>query len=132
MLIFRPPHLARSLCRFTAGLLSSHPMSRPLRFEFPGAVWHLYNRGVNRQDIFFDDDDRNLFLDILKRTVHRYGWLVHAWAQMTNHYHLLVETPQTNLSAGMRDLDRDYAQPVVSLIAQPSRSSATQFARFAR
>lgn len=84
-------------------------MSHPLRLEFPGAVWRLYNRGVNRQDIFFDDDDRNLFLDILKRAVQRYGWLVHAWAQMTNHYHLLVETPQTNLSAGMRELDRDYA-----------------------
>jgi len=84
-------------------------MSRPLRLEFPGAVWHLYNRGVNRQDIFFDDGDRHLFLHILERTIRRYGWLVHAWVQMTNHVSLLVETPRTNLSAGMRGLDRDYA-----------------------
>jgi len=87
-------------------------MSRSLRLEFPGAVWHLYNRGVNRQNIFLDEGDRNLFLTILERTVHRYGWLVHAWVQMTNHYHLLVETPQTNLSAGMHDLDGDYARAV--------------------
>ena len=87
-------------------------MSRPLRLEFPGAVWHLYNRGVNRQDIFFDDRDRNLFLNILERTIQRFGWLVHAWVQMTNHYHLLVETPQANLSAGMHDLDGDFAQAI--------------------
>lgn len=91
---------------------SRHLLSRPLRIEFLGALWHLTNRGVNRQDIFFCDDDRRLFLALLADLVECLGWIVHARVQMTNHYHLLVQTPLTNLSRGMKDLDGIYAQTI--------------------
>jgi putative transposase len=87
-------------------------VSRPLRIEFPGALWHLTNRGVNRQDIFFCRADRRLFLDLLVEIAGRLSWIIHAWVQMTNHYHLLIETPLTNLSRGMKDLDGDFAQRI--------------------
>lgn len=85
-------------------------MSRPLRIEFPGAVYHVTSRGNARADIFEDDSDRTLFLDILAKVVARYNWLCHAYCLMGNHYHLLIETPEGNLSAGMRQLNGVYTQ----------------------
>lgn len=85
-------------------------MSRPLRLEFPGAVWHVTSRGNERRDVFRDDEDRRLFLRLLARTVARRGWRLHAFVLMTNHHHLLVETPEPNLSAGMHELNGTYAQ----------------------
>ncbi|MCH7937051.1 MAG: transposase [Proteobacteria bacterium] len=85
-------------------------MSRPLRIEFPGALYHLTARGNARADIFVDDADRRNFLSVLERTVERCGWLCHAYCLMSNHYHLLVETPQANLSRGMRHLNGVYSQ----------------------
>jgi putative transposase len=85
-------------------------MARPLRLEFPGAVYHVTSRGNARQDIFLDDADRERFLSILSSTVHRYNWLCHAYCLMDNHYHLLVETPDPNLSSGMRQLNGVYTQ----------------------
>ena len=85
-------------------------MSRPLRIEFDGALYHVTNRGNAQQDIFLGSSDRLLFLGILAKTVERTGWLVHAYCLMTNHYHLLVETPSANLSKGMRQLNGNYTQ----------------------
>lgn len=85
-------------------------MARPLRLEFPEAVYHVTSRGNARQDIFLDDSDRERFLAILSSTVHRYNWLCHAYCLMGNHYHLLLETPDPNLSSGMRRLNGVYTQ----------------------
>lgn len=85
-------------------------MSRPLRLEFPGAVYHVTSRGNARQAIVVDDTDRARFLAILTHVVDRFGWLCHAYCLMDNHYHLLIETPQANLSRGMRQLNGLYTQ----------------------
>ena len=85
-------------------------MSRPLRIEFPHALYHITARGDRQEAIYEDDADRRLFLDILGDTVADFNWLVHAHCLMTNHYHLLVETPDGNLSAGMRQLNGVYTQ----------------------
>ena len=85
-------------------------MARPLRLEFPGAIYHLTNRGNARQKVFFSDADRELFLSTLSGVVSRYGWICHAYCLMANHYHLLVETPKANLSIGMRQLNGMYTQ----------------------
>jgi REP element-mobilizing transposase RayT len=80
-------------------------MARPLRLEHPGALWHVTARGNERGDVFRDDADRREFLTVLGRTVSIYGWRLHAYVLMGNHYHLLVETPEPTLSRGMRDLN---------------------------
>ena len=85
-------------------------MARPLRLEFPGAIYHLTGRGNARQKVFFTDADRELFLSTLTGVVSRYHWICHAYCLMANHYHLLVETPKTNLSIGMRQLNGIYTQ----------------------
>ncbi len=85
-------------------------MARPLRIEYPGALHHVTSRGNARQDIFLDATDRRRFLDTLGDVVGRFGWLCHAYCLMGNHYHLLVETPEPNLSRGMRQLNGVYTQ----------------------
>ncbi len=85
-------------------------MARPLRIEYPGAVYHVTSRGNARQGIFVDDGDRGRFLDILSMVVERFHWLCHAYCLMENHYHLLIETPDGNLSKGMRELNGVYTQ----------------------
>lgn len=85
-------------------------MARPLRLEFPGAVYHVTSRGNARQDIVADDRDRQQWLSVLAHVTERYGWLCHAYCLMDNHYHLLIETPQPNLSLGMRQLNGRYTQ----------------------
>lgn len=85
-------------------------MSRPLRIEFPGAVYHVTGRGNARQDVFVDAADRTAFLTTLGHVVDRYGWRCHAYCLMDNHYHFLVETPRPNLSQGMRQLNGRYTQ----------------------
>ena len=87
-------------------------MARPLRIEFAGALYHVTSRGNGRQQIYFTDDDRSAFLGVLGEGVARFGWLCHAYCLMTNHYHLLVETPHANLSQGMRQLNGVYTQYV--------------------
>ncbi len=84
-------------------------MSRPLRLIYAGALYHITARGNRREAIFIDDQDRALFNSLLEEVVARFGWRIHAWCQMTNHYHLLVETPQANLPQGMRQLNGNYA-----------------------
>jgi REP element-mobilizing transposase RayT len=85
-------------------------MARPLRIEYPGAVYHVTSRGNARQDIVADDRDRAQFVTLLAHVIDRFGWLCHAYCLMDNHYHLLVETPQPNLSLGMRQLNGRYTQ----------------------
>ena len=85
-------------------------MSRPLRVEYPGAVYHITSRGNERKSIFKSDGDRQLFLNIFRQTISRFHWLCHGYALMDNHYHLLIETPEANLSRGMRQLNGVYTQ----------------------
>ena len=85
-------------------------MARPLRLEFAGALYHLTARGNARADIFADDEDRRLFLDLLGKEVSQQGWRCYAYCLMGNHYHLLIETPEPNLVAGMRRLNGVYTQ----------------------
>lgn len=85
-------------------------MARPLRIEFPGAVYHITSRGNARQAIFIDDEDRGGFLDVVSMVVERFQWLCHAYCLMENHYHLLIETRNANLSKGMRELNGVYTQ----------------------
>ncbi|MBI3849864.1 MAG: transposase [Verrucomicrobia bacterium] len=77
-------------------------MARKLRVEYPGAIYHVLNRGDRREPIFRDDTDRRLFLETLGQTCARTGWQIHAWCLMGHHFHLVLETPQGNLVAGMK------------------------------
>ena len=85
-------------------------MARPLRIEFAGALYHLTSRGDRREAIFEDDEDRRRFLDVLAEVAKRYRWVCHAYCLMTNHYHLVAETVEGNLSQGMRHLNGVYTQ----------------------
>ena len=85
-------------------------MSRPLRIEFAHGLYHVTSRGDGREDIYLEDADRELFLDVLSETGDRFHWVIHAYCLMGNHYHLLIETPDGNLSQGMRQLNGVYTQ----------------------
>lgn len=85
-------------------------MTRPLRIEFAGALYHVTSRGDGQEDIYLDDNDRETFLEVMSGVCNRFNWVVHAYCLMTNHYHLLVETPDSNLSQGMRQLNGVYTQ----------------------
>jgi len=85
-------------------------MSRPLRIEFEGALYHITARGNRQESIFYSDNDRDMFLRILGKVIVRYNWVCHAYCLMDNHYHLLIETTDGNLSAGMRQLNGVYTQ----------------------
>lgn len=85
-------------------------MTRPLRLEYPGALYHLTARGNAQQDIYLTDEDRVRFLKLLGREVGQQGWRCYAYCLMSNHYHLLIETPEGNLVAGMRRLNGQYTQ----------------------
>jgi len=77
-------------------------MARQLRIEYPGAIYHVMNRGDRREDIFHDDKDRELFLATLGEACLKAHWQVQAYCLMGNHFHLVVETPEGNLVAGMK------------------------------
>lgn len=85
-------------------------MARPLRIEYDGALYHVTSRGNARKAIFKDNEDRVIFLDTLSKVNEKYNWLCHAYCLMNNHYHLLIETPDGNLSKGMRHLNGVYTQ----------------------
>ena len=85
-------------------------MVRPLRIEYEGALYHVTSRGNAGGDIFVDDKDRTRFLETFSEVVERYRFIIHAYCLMSNHYHVMVETPQGNLSAGMRQLNGVYTQ----------------------
>jgi REP element-mobilizing transposase RayT len=77
-------------------------MARPLRYEAAGEVYHVVARGDGGKTVFENDKDRHCWLDLLERACGRFGWRVHAWVLMDNHFHLLLETPEPNLVAGMK------------------------------
>jgi REP element-mobilizing transposase RayT len=77
-------------------------MARKLRVEYPGAIYHVMNRGDRRDPIFQDDLDRRRFVETLEEACAKTSWQVHAYCPMENHFHLVVETPLANLVAGMK------------------------------
>ena len=77
-------------------------MARKLRVQYPGAIYHVMNRGDRREPIFKDDQDHRRFLETLGEACGKTGWHVHAYCLMLNHFHLVVETPKANLVAGMK------------------------------
>ena len=81
-------------------------MARPLRIQYPGAYYHVTSRGNERKDIFKSRRDREKFLDYLQSATQRYGAVIHCYCLMSNHYHLLLETPQGNLSQIMQHIQR--------------------------
>jgi putative transposase len=84
-------------------------MPRQLRIQYEGAIYHLLSRGDRREHIFWDETDRHNFLELLERTCGRTGWQVHAYCLMSNHFHLVVETPRPNLVEGMKWLLGTYS-----------------------
>ena len=85
-------------------------MVRPIRIEFPGAIYHITSRGNALLPIFENSSDKTLFLTILAQVVENYNWLCHGYCLMDNHYHLLIETVDPTLSSGMRQLNGTYTQ----------------------
>jgi putative transposase len=77
-------------------------MARKLRVEYPGAIYHVMNRGDRREPIFRGDADRQRFIATLGEACAKTDWQVHAYVLMPNHFHLVIETPQANLVAGMK------------------------------
>ncbi len=83
-------------------------MARPLRIEYPGAFYHVTSRGNERKDIFKTDSDREKFLSYLESATDRYKAAIHVYCLMSNHYHILLETPSGNLSQIMRHINGAY------------------------
>ena len=84
-------------------------MARPLRLEFENALYHITTRGNERRPIFYEDRDYETFLKFLAAAVKRFGWSLTVYTLMTNHYHLVIQTPKPNLSKGMHWLNSKYA-----------------------
>src|SRR6266498_2836779 len=101
----------KSFCFLTGSVLSIDKlqpagsfvrMARKLRVEYEGAIYHVMNRGDRREPVFRDAADRELFLRTLAEACRKTDWQVHAYCLMSNHFHLVVETPKGNLVAGMK------------------------------
>ena len=108
----RDEHISRNRvrsCLLPPALLHS-PMARPLRIEFPGAIYHVTSRGDRRDPIFVDDVDRVALLGILAQAAQRFDAQLLAYCLMGNHYHLVLHTRQANLSLFMRHLNGVYTQ----------------------
>lgn len=87
-------------------------MSRPSRITFEGAVYHIFNRGVNKQPIYFSEHHKNLFLNLLEGCQKKYDLEIYAYCLMRNHYHLFLKTNEANLSKFMQQLTGTFAQKV--------------------
>jgi REP element-mobilizing transposase RayT len=85
-------------------------MSRPLRLEFPGGLYHVTSRGDRRENIYLNDVDRYKWLELFSQVCQRFNWKCYAYCLMSNHYHIVVETVEGNLSKGMRQLNGVYTQ----------------------
>ena len=81
-----------------------------MRIELAGGLYHVTSRGDRREDIYFNDADRRAWLETFGQVCNRFNWVCHAWCQMTNHYHIVVETIEGNLALGMRQLNGVYTQ----------------------
>ena len=84
-------------------------MARPLRIEYPGAYYHVISRGIGRESIFRNNRDREKFLEYLETAAERFSIIIHTYCLMSNHYHLLMETPEPNLSQSIQWLNVSYA-----------------------
>jgi REP element-mobilizing transposase RayT len=84
-------------------------MARALRIDYANALHHVTSRGNERRNIFRSNKDRRTFLEFLGKAVKRFGWSVSAWVLMSNHFHLVIQTPKPNLSRGMQWLNGKYA-----------------------
>ena len=87
-------------------------MARPLRIEVADGIFHVWNRGVNKMDIVFDDDVRQYFFDLLPQVIRRFGWIIIEPVLMTNHFHMVIKTPEPTLSRGMKWLEQKFAQSI--------------------
>jgi putative transposase len=96
-------------------------MARQLRIEYEGAIYHVLSRGDRREDIFWDDGDRASFLELLSQTCGKSAWQVHAYCLMSNHFHLVVETPRANLVSGMKWLLGNYTMRLNGQQINPER-----------
>ena len=85
-------------------------MARPLRIEFPGAVYFITSIGNQNQNVFLDSEDAKSWIDVFERVCDRFGWKCYAFCLMGNRYMIVVETPEANLSKGMRQLNGIYTQ----------------------
>ncbi|MEA3249818.1 MAG: transposase [Patescibacteria group bacterium] len=85
-------------------------MTRKLRIEYPDAIYHAYARGNERLPIYYCDDDKRFFLDLLAETIRRFSWQGLAFCLMDNHYHLVIKTLEATLSRGMQWLNGSYSQ----------------------
>ena len=85
-------------------------MARPLRIELAGGVYHVTSRGDRQEEIYGGDEDRQAWLEVFGQVCTRFNWRCHAYCLMSNHYHVVVETPDGNLSQGMRQLNGVYTQ----------------------
>jgi len=85
-------------------------MTRPLRLELNGGIYHVTSRGDRREAIYEDDDDRQKWMPTLGSVCERCHWRCHAYCLMDNHYHIVIETAEPNLSKGMRQLNGVYTQ----------------------
>lgn len=85
-------------------------MARPLRIELSGGLYHVTSRGDRREDIYLDNSDRANWLTLFGQVCKRFNWVCHVYCLMNNHYHIVVETVEGNLSRGMRQLNGVYTQ----------------------
>ena len=85
-------------------------MPRPLRIELAGALYHVTSRGDRREDIFLDDSGRRCWLENIRTVCERFNWVCHAYCLMDNHYHIVIETIEGNLSKCMRQLNGIYTK----------------------
>jgi putative transposase len=85
-------------------------MARPLRIELAGGLYHVTSRGDRREEIYYSDADRRARLKLFAEVCSQYNWTCHGWCQMTNHYHVIIETAEGNLAQGMRQLNGVYTQ----------------------
>ena len=85
-------------------------MARPIRIEYPGALYHITSRGNEQKSIYVNDSDRRYFIALLEQTLKRFNWICYSYCLMDNHYHLLIETVDPTLSKGMRYLNGVYTQ----------------------
>jgi putative transposase len=84
-------------------------MARPLHIEFPNAFFHVASRGINRQDLFLDEEDRLVFIRMLRKVTFQFDLRLFAFCLMTNHYHLYLSTPNANLSKAIKSLNHRFA-----------------------
>jgi len=87
-------------------------MARQVRLEVPDGSYHVWNRGVNRADIVFDDRDRQFFVALLPEVIRRFGWILHQFTVMTNHFHIVLTTPDPTPSRGMKWLEQKFAEHI--------------------